>query len=75
MTSNDDAIFDLKGARNTLLKTRRNYASALCAGYVRGKAEDAVIKIVEVQNAIEAIDRAIKDEEAASGFDAKAQIG
>jgi len=61
--ANDKAISDLEAARATLVKARRNWASAMAAGYVKGETENALVKFVEIQAAIEAIDRAIEDEE------------
>jgi hypothetical protein len=62
MGNNDQAISDLRAARATLLKMRRDWAGAISAGYAKGKTEDGLVKFVEVQNTIEAIDRAIRDE-------------
>ena len=56
-------IDDLQKARETLVKMRRNIATALAAGYARGKTEDAIEQFSEIQAAINAIDKAIKDEE------------
>jgi hypothetical protein len=61
--ANDRPISDLEGARATLVKERRNLASAMAAGYVRGETENAMVRFVEIQAAIEAVDRAIEDEE------------
>ena len=61
--ANDKAISDLEAARATLVKARRSWASAMAAGYVRGETETTLAKFVEIQAAIEAIDRAIEDEE------------
>lgn len=61
--TNDRPVLDLKVARKTLVDMRRNWATALAAGYTKGKTEDGVARFVEVQTAIEAIDRAITDEE------------
>jgi len=35
----------------------------MAAGHVKGETENALVKFVEIQAAIEAIDRAIEDEE------------
>ena len=59
---NEQPVLDLKGARSTLVTMRRNWATALSQDYVKGKSEDGVTKFLEIQAAIEAIDRAIKDE-------------
>jgi hypothetical protein len=61
--ANEKAISDLEAARATLVKARRNWASAMAAGYVKDETENALVKFVEIQAAIEAIDRAIEDEE------------
>ena len=60
-------IDDLKKARIRLVGDRRAFATALSGPYERGKSEEARAKIIEKQAAIEAIDRAIADEEGEVG--------
>jgi hypothetical protein len=49
----------LKKARERMLEDRDAHAKVLAAPYDRDKAERARAKFVEMQNLIEAIDRAI----------------
>jgi hypothetical protein len=58
----DDHLQDLRDARRVLIKMRRDWAQAIAKGYERGKTEDAIKGITEVQQAIEVIDDAILDE-------------
>jgi hypothetical protein len=53
-------VQDLKKARSALVALRRTWAKAIAAP---GAKEGTINCIIEVQQAIEAIDRAIKDEE------------
>jgi len=55
-------VQDLRSARAALVKARRNWAKALAGPYSRDKSDQAITDIVDVQNAIDAIDRAILDE-------------
>jgi hypothetical protein len=52
----------LKKARDRMLEDRDAHAKVLAAPYDRDKAERARAKFVEMQNLIEAIDRAISAE-------------
>jgi len=52
----------LKKARERMLEDRDAHAKVLAAPYDRDKAERARAKFVEIQNLIDAIDRAILGE-------------
>jgi hypothetical protein len=52
----------LKKARDRMLEDRDAHAKVLAAPYDRDKAERARAKFVEIQNLIDAIDRAIRGE-------------
>jgi inorganic pyrophosphatase len=67
----DNDLQDLTNARRVLTEMRLNWAKAIAAGYKRGEAETAIkIKgIIEVQQAIDAIDRAIEELEEAEEDD------
>lgn len=52
----------LKKARDRMLDDRDAHAKVLAAPYDRDKAERARAKFVEIQNLIDAIDRAILGE-------------
>jgi hypothetical protein len=52
----------LKKARDRMLEDRDAHAKVLAAPYDRDKAERARAKFVEIQNLIDAIDRAILGE-------------
>ena len=54
----------LKKARERLVEDRRNFAKIIAAPFEREKTNDARERFIEIQMAIEAIDRAIKAEEA-----------
>jgi hypothetical protein len=54
----------LKKARERLVEDRRNFAKIIAAPFEREKTNDARERFIEVQTAIEAVDRAIEDEEA-----------
>ena len=53
----------LKKARARLVEDRRNFAKIIAAPFEREKTSDARARLIEMQMAIEAIDRAIEDEE------------
>jgi hypothetical protein len=55
-------IEDLRKARTALVNVRRNWAKELAGPYHRGKSEQAIKHIVDVQRAIDVIDQAILDE-------------
>lgn len=57
----DDDLEDLKKARSALVNERCNYAKTLADGYQSGKTQEATRGIIEAQQAIEAIDRAIEE--------------
>jgi hypothetical protein len=59
----EDYVSDLKKARDQLIKQRRSNVAALAAGYKRGDTEHQLDNLVRYQRAIEAIDRAIREEE------------
>ena len=52
----------LKKARDRMLEDRDAHAKVLAAPYDRDKAERARAKFVEIQNLIDALDRAIGGE-------------
>ncbi|WP_159011533.1 hypothetical protein [Bradyrhizobium sp. S69] len=52
----------LKKARDRMLEDRDAHAKVLAAPYDRDKAERARAKFVEIQNLVDAIDRAIGGE-------------
>ena len=52
----------LKKARERMLEDRDAHAKVLAAPYDRDKAERARAKFVEIQNLVDAIDRAIGGE-------------
>jgi hypothetical protein len=52
----------LKKARERMLEDRDAHAKVLAAPYDRDKAERARAKFVEIQNLIDALDRAIRGE-------------
>ena len=56
----------LKKARDRMVEDRDPHAKVLAAPFDRDKAERARIKFVEMQVLIDAIDRAIAGEQAAS---------
>ena len=53
----------LKKARERLVEDRRAFAKIIAAPFEREKTVDARARFVELQATIEAIDRAIEDEE------------
>ena len=55
-------VQDLENARSALVATRRELAKLLAGAYKRGKTEEATEKLIQIQKAIEAIDRAMVDE-------------
>ena len=62
----DDHIGELKKARDQLIKQRRSSISALGDGYKHGDTERQLDNLIRYQRAIEAIDRAIREEEHAA---------
>jgi hypothetical protein len=58
---------NLKKARAQLIGARRTFAQVLAGAYERGKTEEVRERFVEIQAAIEAIDRAIEDEKRSQG--------
>lgn len=54
---------NLKKARAQLIEQRRAFAKVLAGPYDRGKTEQAREKFLDIQATIEAIDRAVADEE------------
>ena len=61
----DDDLQVLTIARRVLIKMRHNWATTIAAGYERGPTENAIKEIIEVQQAIDVIDRAIEELEEA----------
>lgn len=53
----------LKKARERLVEDRRNFAKIIAAPFERERTNDARMRFIEMQTAIEAVDRAIEDEE------------
>jgi hypothetical protein len=66
----NDHIRILIAARDKEVVDRRDVAIALAAQHQRGHADDLRESIVRIQNAIEAIDRAIADEKQLASVDA-----
>jgi hypothetical protein len=60
---NDEHIDNLRKARAQLIEQRRALIQVLAGPYDRGKTEQAREGFMETQTAIEAMDRAIEDEE------------
>ena len=58
---------NLNKARVQLIEQRREFARVLAGPYDRGKTEQARETFVDLQATIEAIDRAIEDEERYQG--------
>jgi len=54
---------DLVNARAKLVEERRACAKKIAGPYKRGETEDARQRIVELQMVIDAIDRALEDEQ------------
>ena len=54
---------NLKMARAQMIEQRRAFTKVLAGPYDRGKTEQAREKFLEIQVAIETMDRAIEDEE------------
>lgn len=61
----DDDHEDLMNARKVLIELRQSWAKAIAAGYKRGETESAIKNILDVQQAIDVIDRAIDELEEA----------
>jgi hypothetical protein len=57
----DDDLQDLTKALKVLIKMRHDWAKAIAAGYKRGETETAIKGIIEVQQTIDVIDRAIEE--------------
>ena len=57
----------LKRPRERLVEDRRAFAKIIAAPFEREKTVDARARFVELQATIEAIDRAIEDEEGGQG--------
>ena len=53
----------LKKSRERLVEDRRAFAKIIAAPFEREKTADARARFVELQAAIEAVDRAVEDEE------------
>ena len=62
MAGENEHIQKLFAARSTMVKARREVADALAAPYKRGHTENMRAQFKELQSTIEAIDRAIGDE-------------
>ena len=59
----EEHIGNLKKARAQLIEQRRAFVQVLAGPYDRGKTEQAREKFMEIQATIDAMDRAIEDEE------------
>jgi len=59
----EDPVFTLKKAREQVVRGRRHCATALAGGYQRGETESSMQYMVQIQQCIEALDRAIEDEQ------------
>jgi hypothetical protein len=59
----DEHLNNLRQAREQLIEQRRAFVRVLAGPYDRGKTEQAREGFMETQAAIEAMDRAIEDEE------------
>jgi hypothetical protein len=59
----DEHLDNLRQARTQLIEQRRAFVRVLAGPYDRGKTEQAREGFMETQAAIEAMDRAIEDEE------------
>jgi hypothetical protein len=57
----DDDLQDLTNARKVLVEMRHNRAKAIAAGYKRGETETTIKDLIEVQQTIDVIDRAIDE--------------
>jgi hypothetical protein len=62
-TMSDEHLDNLRQARAQLIEQRRVFVRVLAGPYDRGKTEQAREGFMETQAAIEAMDRAIEDEE------------
>ena len=62
MAGENEHTRKLVSARSMMVKARRDVAGALAEPYKRGHTENMRTQFVELQSAIEAIDRAIADE-------------
>jgi hypothetical protein len=58
-----NAIETLRAARTNLVKMRLQWAEVLAAPFERGRTEQAIARVVELQQAIVAIEAAIAHEE------------
>jgi len=58
---------NLKKARARLIEQRRAFVKVLAGPYERGKTEQARERFLDMQTAIEAMNRAIEDEERSQG--------
>lgn len=59
----DDDLQDLTNARRVLIDMRRNWIKTIAAGYKRGTTEDAIMGLIDVQQAIDVIDTAEHQDE------------
>ena len=62
MATENEHITNHVAARDKEVADRRDVAGAMAAQHQRGHAEDMREAIILIQNAIEAIDRAVADE-------------
>jgi hypothetical protein len=63
MATGVDQIEKLRAARDQQVEARRQLAEALAEPYKKGHTEDMRTAFIDVQATIEAIDRAIADEQ------------
>ena len=66
-TMSDEHIDSLRQARALLIEQRRAFVRVLAGPYDRGKTEQARERFLDMQTAIEAMNRAIEDEERSQG--------
>ena len=59
---NEQQVALLKKARERLVEDRRSFAKIMAAPFERELTHDARVRFVEMQAALEALDRAIQDE-------------
>jgi hypothetical protein len=71
----EDHVESAKKARDQLVDQRRNLVAALAEGYKPGETETWIERVVKIQEAIGALDAAIRDEQRLSPEDRDSQPG
>jgi hypothetical protein len=74
MTTQNDHLKKLHAARTQAVKGRREIADTLTENFRRGHTEDVRDLFIKLQDTIEAIDRAILDEERMAANDQEPEI-